>query len=51
MKLLEKCGRCQNWMKKHDCPREAKGQKPTCDDFCCDKFVLDNFYKNRSKKS
>jgi hypothetical protein len=47
MKLFEKCGRCQHWMKKYDCPREAKGQKPNCESFCCEKFELDSFYKKK----
>jgi hypothetical protein len=33
-----KCGHCYNWMKKSDCPKEAKGMKPHAGMPACEKY-------------
>jgi len=48
-RMQNKCGSCDFWMKSSLCPREAKGIKVTCDDWICDKFVMDKFRENLIK--
>ena len=40
---LERCGFCDNWMKKSSCPME-RTRKPNCNDGC-DSFVRSNYYQ------
>lgn len=42
---MDRCGKCDNWMKKSDCPKEKVGMKPSCNEFACKEFVLSNLYK------
>jgi len=36
----EKCGNCPHWMKTRECPRERRGEKPSCNAPGCEEFSL-----------
>lgn len=47
---MNRCGKCYNWMKKPDCPREKIGIKPNCMEFACEYFILDPWWKKEENK-
>ena len=34
-----RCGNCHHWMKKSDCPREARGEKPSTNGLSCPTYL------------
>lgn len=36
-----RCGNCYHWMKKRSCPREARGEKPSCGAVACKSYQED----------
>lgn len=48
--IFEKCGKCEHWMKKADCPREAKGIKPSCADWGCSNFKKEKWATELEEK-
>ncbi len=50
VKKIHSCEDCFHWMKTSSCPREAKGQKPTINEWPCDKFLSEKEVREKEKK-
>jgi hypothetical protein len=49
--MMDKCGKCKNWMKKSSCPRENIGKKPSCEELACKQFVLVKWAEQSKEES